>query len=119
MAIVNKVEQRGHLSKADIIKYQLLTHCFFKGISLSDAELGCLCMLAQQGEVELNGFCAAMGERGLYASAQTVRNVINKLEKMHLVIKKGKKKKVVFINPELHLQTLGNILLDFKFAYVS
>lgn len=119
MAIVNKVEQRGHLDRGAIIKFQLLTYCFLRDIMLTEHELTCLCMLAQQGEVELGSFCSAISDQRVYASAQTVRNVVNKFEKKELVVKKGKKKKMVSIHPALQLQTMGNILLDLKFAYVS
>lgn len=119
MAIVNKVEQRGKLERKAIIKFQLLTHCFFKGITLTEQELECLTLLALQGEAELSSFCQYVWDQQLYASAQTVRNVVTKFEKKELVVKKGKKKKLVSINPELRLQTLGNILLDLKFAHVS
>lgn len=119
MTIVNKVEQRAQLAIMDIVKLQLLMYCFFKGISMTEHELECLTLLAIQGESDLNSFCKLIGERQLYASAQTARNVMNKFEKKALVVKHGKKKKQVHINPEVKLQTTGNILLDCKFAHIS
>lgn len=119
MAILNKVEQRAKLERIDIIKFQLLTYCFFKGGQLTGHELECLALLAQEGECGLNEFCKWMEDNKLYASAQTVRNVINKFEKKELVVKRGRKHKRLSINPEMQLQTSGNILLDFKFACVS
>lgn len=119
MAVINKVEQRAKLEKKDIIKFQLVTHCFFKDVVVTENELECLVLLAQEGETELNGFCQRVWDMKLYASAQTVRNVMNRFEKKGLVMKEGGKKKRVYINPAANLQTAGNILLDFKFAYVS
>lgn len=119
MAIINKVEQRVKLQRTDIIKFQLLAHCFFKGVLLTGHELECLAMLAQEGECELNGFCKSVEDNKLYASAQTVRNVINKFEKKELVVKQGRKHKRLSINPEMRLQTSGNILLDLKLAHIA
>ena len=119
MAIINKVEQRVRLAQGDIIKFQLLFYCFFKGVILTGHELECLALLAQAGECELNGFCKSLGENKLYASAQTVRNVINKFEKKELVVKQGRKHKRLSINPEMRLQTSGNILLDLKLAHIA
>jgi DNA-binding MarR family transcriptional regulator len=116
--VLNKVEQRAKLERSDIVKFQLLTYCFFKGVELTGNELECLALLAQTGECELNRFCKSMEDSKLYASAQTVRNVINKFEKKELVVKEGRKHKRLNINPEMRLQTSGNILLDLKFACI-
>lgn len=118
MAIINKVEQRAYLGNIAIIKFQLLAYCFFKNITISGQELECLALLAKEKESELNVFCHFVGEKELYASAQSVRNVLNKFEKKGLIIKTGKKNKVVRLNSAMNLQTEGNILLDYKFAHL-
>lgn len=118
MAIINKVEQRAYLEQGNMIRLQVLIYCFFKGISITEHELKCLALLAQQGAPELTVFCNYIREQKLYASAQTVRNVINKFEKKALVVKEGKKSKRVRIHPDMKVQTSGNILLDLKFAHV-
>jgi hypothetical protein len=38
MAIVNQVQKRAILSKSDVIKYQILTHCYLNKITVSDAD---------------------------------------------------------------------------------
>jgi Fe2+ or Zn2+ uptake regulation protein len=118
MAIVNKVEQKAFLEKLAIIKFQLLTHCFFKNLSLTDHELECLVLLAQYGEADLHVFCRYIERKELYASAQTVRNVVSKLERLGLVTKVGKKNKKIHVNRAIPVQTEGNILLDYKFAHI-
>jgi hypothetical protein len=119
MAIINRVEHKVYLGKLDIIKYQILTYCFLKGIPIADGELECLTLLSQKGSQDLNQFCTLVYSEGIYASPQVARNSLTKSERKNLVIKDGKNKKRVFLNPEIQLQTEGNILLDFKFAYLN
>ena len=118
MAIVNKLEQKAFLEKLAIIKFQLLTHCFFKNITLTDHELECLVLLAQDKEADLSVFCQFVERKELYASAQSVRNVLNRLERIGLIHKTGKKNKTVRLNSEIPMQTEGNILLEYKFAHI-
>lgn len=115
MAVVNQVEKRVRINRWDAVQYQLLTHCFLYRIILSSADLTCLTLLALEGEQELNVFCNRIHGEGIFKSPQTVRNAIAKAEKVNLVVKEGKSKKRITINPDLKVQTYGNILLDFKF----
>lgn len=119
MAIVNQVHQSAYLPKPGIIKFQLITHCFFKNITLTPIELECLALLAQDREVALNVFCRYVERKELYASAQSVRNVINKFEKIGLIEKSGKKNKKVRLNSDIPIQTDGNILLEYKLVHLS
>ncbi len=116
MAIVNQVQKKVVMSKNDIIKFQILTHCYINHISLSDSDLECLTLLSLIGPIELTGFCyEASDEHAIFKSEQTVRNCINKCEKFALVAKDPKNKKIVMVNPNLQIQTDGSILLDYKF----
>jgi hypothetical protein len=116
MALVNQVQKKVMMSKRDIIKYQILTHCYINRITVSDSDLECLTLLSTIGPIELTNFCfEASEEHSIFKSEQTVRNCINKCEKFTLVSKDVKNKKVVMINPNLKIQTEGSILLDYKF----
>lgn len=106
------------MERLELIKLQLLTHCFFKGIYLTKHELECLALLAQDGETDLNKFCRYIERKELYASAQSARNTINRLERLQLVTKLGKKNKILRIHEGIALQTEGNILLEYKFAHI-
>ena len=119
MAIVNQVGKKAKMEKIDIIKYQLLTHCFLSDITISSSELLCLSILAIEGAQELNSFCQKVCSQSIFKSAQTVRNSIARAEKNNLVIKEGKSKKKIYINPSINIQTDGNILLDYKFLAVA
>lgn len=119
MAVVNQVEKKAKMDKFSIVQYQIVTHCFLSGIVLSSAELSCLSMLALEGEQELNSFCQKMFGNSIFKSPQTVRNTIAKAEKNSLVIKEGKSKKKIYINPSLKIQTDGNIFLNYKFLSVA
>jgi hypothetical protein len=116
MALVNQVQKKVIMSKKDVIKYQILTHCYINHITLSDSDFECLTLLSTIGPIELSSFCfEASDEHAIFKSEQTVRNCINKCEKSALVKKDPKNKKIVMINPNLQIQTEGNILLDYKF----
>ncbi len=47
MAIVNKVNKKVKMSKDEVIKYQILTHCFLNNIQISKSDLNCLSELAK------------------------------------------------------------------------
>lgn len=119
MAQVNIVEKKVKMGVVDAIKYQLLTHCFINKISLSDSDIDCLTELAIMKETELNTFCKHISAKKIFKSAQTVRNSLNESEKHNLIIKNGKNKKIIYMNPVLGIQSSGNILLDFKFLAVE
>jgi hypothetical protein len=116
MALVNQVQKRVMMSKKDVIKFQILTHCYINRITMSESDLDCLTLLSLLGPIELTHFCyEASDEHKIFKSEQTVRNCINKCEKNNLVSKDPANKKIVFVNPDLKVQINGDILLDFKF----
>jgi|TARA_R110000822_G_scaffold207328_1_gene343468 hypothetical protein len=117
MALVNQVQKRVRMSKWNVVKFQILTHCYIKKILLSDSDLNCLTLLSFNEPIELTSFCydASSEEDPIFKSPQTVRNCINKAEKNNLVIKDIENKKLIKLNTELKIQTEGTILLDFKF----
>jgi hypothetical protein len=100
-------------------KYQLLTYCFLSNIHLSDAELNCLTYLALKGEQELTSFCNVIHEQQIFSSPQSARNCLAKLQKKGMLVKEGKNKKKIIINPALNIFSNGNVLLDFKFLSVA
>ena len=87
------------------------------------------------GTIELTEFCKIVADARLdeklkewkldtskkrpEASPQTVRNSIFKLEKMGLIIKGNTGRRTIILNPNMKIQTQGNILLDFKMAYIG
>jgi hypothetical protein len=117
MAIVNQVQKRVKMPKWEVVKFQILTHCYINRIAMSDADLNCLTLLSFNQPIELTHFCydASSDEEGVFKSPQTVRNCINKAEKNNLVVKDSENKKVILLNPSLKIQTEGTILLDYKF----
>lgn len=117
MALVNQVQKRVKMPKWNIVKYQILTHCYINNITVSNSDLDCLTLLSFNQPIELTHFCydASAEEGWIFKSSQTVRNCINKAEKNNLVIKDGSNKKLIKLNPDLKIQTEGTILLDYKF----
>ena len=116
MALVNQVQKRVRLPKWEIVKFQILTHCYISRITMSESDLNCLTLLCFNEPIELSNFCldASSEEDWIFKSPQTVRNSINKAEKNGLVVKDPNNKKIIKINPNLKIQTKGIILLDYK-----
>jgi hypothetical protein len=117
MALVNQVQKRVKMPKWNVVKFQILTHCYINNILVSESDLNCLTLLSFNQPVELTNFCydASSEEDWIFKSPQTVRNAINKAEKNGLVIKDTANKKLILLNPSLKIQTEGTILLDYKF----
>ena len=114
MAIVNRVDKKVKMSRDDIIKYQILTHCFLNDIQISNSDLECLAELAKEGRKELTAFCKLISSKGIFKSKQSARNAITKSEKKKLIVKNGSNKKTIYLNQDLNVQTEGTILLDYK-----
>lgn len=114
MALVTQIEKRVRMNKWDAVKFQILTHCYINGITVSESDLNCLTLLSFNQPIGLNDFCydASSEESWIFKTPQTVRNCINKAEKNNLVIKN---KKQISLNPDLKVQTEGTLLLDYKF----
>ena len=119
MALVNQVGKKVRMEKFDIVKYQILTHCYLNKINVSEADLNCLTYLALEGDQELTNFCNKAHTHKIFSSTQSVRNCLTKAEKKNLIKKEGKNKKKIFIHPDLNVYSKGNILLDFKFLSVE
>jgi hypothetical protein len=117
MALVNQVQKRVRMPKWEIVKFQILTHCYINKIAMSESDFDCLTLLSFNQPIELTHFCydASVDEEGIFKSPQTVRNSINKAEKNGLVVKDQKNKKIISLNPDLKIQVEGSILLDYKF----
>lgn len=135
MTKLHLVEKKVKMSKSDIIKYQIITHCYINHISLSTTDVDCLVWLGTYGKIELTEFCKKVADLRLdeklkewetdrtkkrpEASPQTIRNAVFKLEKMGLIVKDPQGKRTITLNPDMKIQTQGNILLDFKMAYIG
>lgn len=116
MAIVKQVQKKVVMSKKDIIKFQLLTHCYIKSITVSNSDLECLTLLSNIGPIELTHFCYdAAEEHKIFKSQQTVRNCVNKCIKNNLIKKDSKNKKLISIDNKVNVETDGTIFLDYKF----
>jgi len=113
MAVVKQVQKKVIMSKRDIIKYQLLTHCYINKITVSNSDLDCMTLLCTSGPIELAHFCYdASEEHKIFKSQQTVRNCINKCIKNKLI---KKTKKIISIHKNVNVETSGTIFLDYKF----
>jgi len=114
MALVNKIEKKIKMSKDEVIKYQILTHCFLNDVQISSSDLQCIHALSKEGEIELTKFCNIISKIGIFKSAQSCRNALSKAEKKGLIVKDGTNKKKIFVNPDIGLEIEGTIFLDYK-----
>lgn len=133
MAKANLVDKKVHMDLEDIIKFQLITHCYINRLNISDADLKCLTLLALNQGAELSEFCNACCEHDkrdrdpeldytqvIFKTPQTVRNCLGKMEKQNIIFKSGKgNKKIVALNPDMKIQTSGNIILDYKLFHIG
>ena len=117
MALVNQVRKNVRLQKWDLVKFQILTHCYVNKILLSNADLECLTLLSFNEPIELSSFCsdASAEDDSIFKSPQSVRNSLNKSEKFNLISRSSSNKKMIMLNPQLKIQVKGNVLLDYKF----
>ena len=131
MASAKQVNKRVRMTLDNIIRYQIITHCFISGITISDSELEGLLLLSVNGECDLSEFANAAcdpkhrtkesilpHQEVVFKTPQTVRNFLSKAQKEGLILKNGTSRKKVSINPELQMQFEGNIVLDFKMAHI-
>jgi len=119
MARVNQVRKTVRMDLWNIVRFQIATHCTLKELNVSDLDLNCLTFLALGGEQPLTEFCDTATKNKIFGSSQSVRSAITKAEKKDLVIKNGGYNKLIKLNPDLKIQTSGNILLDYKFVRVE
>jgi hypothetical protein len=119
MAIVNQVQKKIRMDVWSIIRFQLAVYCHLNDIQISSLDLNCLTLLALSGERELTDFCETAVEKKIFGSSQSVRNALAKAEKRKLIIKQGRSKKKIRINPDIKVQTSGNILLDYKVVRIE
>ena len=119
MATVNQVRKTVRMDLWNIVRFQIASHCVLKELNVSDSDLNCLTFLALGGEQPLTEFCDTATKNKIFGSSQSVRSAITKAEKKNLVTKNGGYNKLIKINPDLKIQTVGNILLDYKFVRVE
>ena len=119
MAKVKVVDKRVVMQRWQIIRYQLLTHCYINGMQVSDSYLDCLTLLGLNGPSELSKFCNMAVDKDIFKVPQTVRNCISKAEKAGLISKHGEGRKKIWLNPDLKIQCEGSILLNYKIAYID
>jgi hypothetical protein len=119
MAVVNQIDKKIMMTTWDIVKYQIVTHCYTSKTQISEADLDCLTYLALEGEQELTSFCSKVNDKNIFSSSQSARNSIAKCEKKSLINKEGKNKKRIKIHPAIKIISSGNILLNFKVLSIA
>lgn len=119
MAKANLVQKKVVMSHREIIKYQIVTDCFIYNKHFSSNELDCLTLLGACGEYDLVEFCNMVVQEKIFKTPQSVRNFLTKATKKGIVIKEGTNKKTIKLEPELNIQTKGNVILNYNMIHVA
>ena len=119
MASLSKVDKKIGMDRWDIIKFQLLVHCYLRRIHISEHDLLCLTLLGMTGEQTLEDFCSIARSNEIFSSNQSARNALAKAEKKGLIIKQGKNRKKISLSPNLNIVTSGNIVINMKVVYLE
>lgn len=130
MANFNVVDKKVSMSLEDIIRFQLVTYCYIHKIILSESDLSCLTLLGLNKKVELSDFCNACCEisnrdkdsaipyqKAIFKTPQTVRNCVAKMRNYNIINRDTSK--TIELNPELYIQSEGNVLLNFKMFHIG
>lgn len=112
MAIL--VNKNITLSKFEIVKYQLIHYCFINKIWLGETELNCLSLLGECGPIQMTDFWQLVVDKEVLKHPIGVNNVLRRLQDKKLVIKQKSGKKVVLLNPDLNIQSDGDIVINLK-----
>lgn len=119
MSKVKLVDKKVNMKLSQIIKFQLITHCYVNDLTVSESDFNCLTLLGYLGESDLTEFCNIAASKNIFKTTQTVRNCLVKMERNGLIYKHGKSKKRISINPDIKVQTSGNILLNYKLFHID
>jgi hypothetical protein len=113
--IVTKINKKTKFSVREGLEFQLLTYCFINKYNISIAERKTLVELVIHQPAPLKDFCTHITSLTIFKTTQSTRNAISKLERMGLIVKQGKGKKDVTLNPECGVVNKPTVLLDFQF----
>jgi len=118
-AVFNQVQKKVRMELWDIVKFQIAVYCNINKIQIAEQEIDCSALLAIVGNSELTGFCTEAIKQNISGSTQSIRNALAKIEKKGLIVKTGRSKKRISINPNMNIQITGNILLDYKIIRID
>lgn len=118
-AVINQVQKKVRMELWDIIRFQIVVYGNINKIPLAEQEIDCLSLLAVTGNFELTSFCTEAIKQNISGSTQSIRNALAKIEKKGLIVKTGRSKKRISINPAMNVQVSGNILLDYKIIRID
>jgi hypothetical protein len=102
MAKFNVVDKKVNMSLEDIIRFQIVTYCYIKKVTISEADLNCLTLLGLNKKAELSDFCnaccdlsnrdkepALSYQKAIFKTPQTVRNCIARMRNYNIINKDG------------------------------
>lgn len=107
-------ERKVLVSREDIIRFQLLAYTHFRRLKVTDRNINCLTLLGLRGRSDLMSFCNELVGFSIFASVQSSRNAIWDLQDMNMICKEGKRRKMVYLHPDMGIMTTGNIIVNYK-----
>ena len=109
----------GDMSPESIIRFQIMLHCYLKSVRITPYELDALTLLGSMGECDLRKFIKAMAEKQIFLTTESSRNAISRMQKRGFVTKKVIHSKTISLNPDMHIQTNGIVLVDIKLSNLN
>jgi hypothetical protein len=109
----------GDMSPEEIIRFQIMLHCYLNDKKITKYELDTLTLLGMTGECELKDFIKKVVEHQIFFTTESSRNSIGRIQKRGFVVKKGGYSKKISLNPDMHIQTTGTILVDVKLSNLN
>lgn len=112
--MATKVDKKINVDEFELVKFQLLTHCFVEKLRLTETELNVMALLGTQKQIRLTHFCRLVVEKEFLGSEISVNNCLSKLERTEIFLKKGVGKKIICLNPILNIVHEGTVILDVR-----
>ena len=111
--------QRGvKMTVEEIVKFQLLVHCYISSIRVTPLALDVLTIIGVQGECALTDIITELVDRGMFTQGQAARTLLSRMEDAGLVVKKKmegtNKNKLIYLHPSIGIQNTTPIYAEVK-----
>jgi len=118
MSEPTKIWIRGvRMDRKEIIKFQLIVHCYINSITVSDFGLDIATGIGENESIELNDYAKDLCAKGVFTQEQAARTAINRLVSAGIVVKQkreGTRKRLLYLHPSIGIHNQTPIFVDVK-----
>jgi len=97
------------MNRKEIIKFQLIVHCYINSITVSDFGLDIATGIGENESIELNDYAKDLCAKGVFTQEQAARTAINRLVK-----REGTRKRLLYLHPSIGIHNQTPIFVDVK-----